>query len=137
MDPAWRLPPAHVPCLRDPLQVNDCGGPWWLAPGQHDSAEALRERVGQFLSHIRHCGAARPVCVGHSLFFRALCAAAGPALAARRPELYRQMRAAKLDNASALAVTVRFPDASGGDAGGEPVVEDAAVLYGGFRPGKH
>jgi broad specificity phosphatase PhoE len=123
------LPPS--PSLAS-AQVNDCAGPWWLAPGQHDSAEALQERVGHFLSHLRHCGAARPVCVGHSLFFRALCAAAGPALAARRPELHRQMRAAKLDNAAALAVTVRFPDGAG-----DPVVEDAALLYGGFRPGKH
>ena len=111
--------------------MNDCGGPWWLAPGRRDTADSVRERVDEFLGHVRHCGAARPVCVGHSLFFRALCGgAAGGALQANRPGLLRQMRAAKLDNASVLAVTVRYPD------GGDAVVEDAAVLYGGFRPGK-
>ena len=109
------------------VQVNDCGSPWWLSPGQHDSEGSLRERVGEFLAFARLCGRDRAVYVGHSLFFRAVCSAAGGAMERNRPGLVGPMRTAKLDNATALAVTVRFPD---GDDG-PPVVEDAAVLFGG------
>jgi hypothetical protein len=103
-----------------------------------DPEPEVADRARAVLALVRCCRRRAPVLVGHSIFFRALCArllaAAGEggggvaAMERNRPALTEQLRRRrKLGNAAVLAVTVYF-----GPGGAEPVMEDADLIFGSF-----
>lgn len=111
------------------FNINDANEPWWTGLSSYENGEKQQERVREFISFVRHCGAKLPIFVGHSLFFRAFYSKRlSTLLLSNRPEISENLKKFRLSNASLLAVTVSFTEIDGAC---EAIITDADLIFGG------
>lgn len=133
------LGPVKAAELTDSIDVDTSSAdtPWWTAISSFDNERDQLERIREFITFTRYCPHTMPVFVGHSLFFRSFYSKRiSKVMARKRPNLSANMKKYKLDNATLLAVTVKYFDLDTGDS--DALILDADVLFGGgFHGARH
>ena len=130
-----------------PVDIADCGTPWWtsqvrvlaaqchafhfiscfLFSLQYESPKEQQHRLKEFLEFVHHNGHDTAIYVGHSHFYKDLCASIiGSKLPIIKPDIAIKLSKYKLSNASMLGLTIVFPHDSD-----VPFIEDASLLFGG------
>ncbi len=133
------LGPVKAAELTDSIEVDTSSAdtPWWTAISSFDNERDQLERIREFVTFTRFCPHTMPVFVGHSLFFKAFYSKrVSKVMARKRPNLSANMKKYKLDNATLLAVTVKYVDLYTGDS--DALILDADILFGGgFHGARH
>jgi len=133
------LGPVKAAELTDSIEVDTSSAdtPWWTAISSFDNERDQLERIREFVTFTRYCPHTMPVFVGHSLFFKAFYSKrVSKVMARKRPNLSANMKKYKLDNATLLAVTVKYIDLDTGDS--DALILDADILFGGgFHGARH
>lgn len=133
------LGPVKAAELTDSIEVDTSSAdtPWWTAISSFDNERDQLERIREFITFTRYCPHTMPVFVGHSLFFKAFYSKrVSKVMARKRPNLSANMKKYKLDNATLLAVTVKYIDLDTGDS--DALILDADILFGGgFHGARH
>lgn len=93
-------------CTRVKIDYNDAHTQWWVLK---DSSSDVESRIEDFLCYIRYCPGNTFICVGHSMFIKALFThRLADAWARENPETAQNLKREKLTNAGCVAVDIDF-----------------------------
>uniref|UniRef100_A0A7S3YWL0 Uncharacterized protein n=2 Tax=Lotharella globosa TaxID=91324 RepID=A0A7S3YWL0_9EUKA len=92
------------------IDYNDANTQWWVLK---DTKSDVKERLEDFLSYIRYCPGNTFICVGHSMFLKALFThCLSKEWSARHPQVAQNLKTEKLTNAGCVAADFTFRGSS-------------------------
>uniref|UniRef100_A0A7S0CWA6 C2 domain-containing protein n=1 Tax=Amorphochlora amoebiformis TaxID=1561963 RepID=A0A7S0CWA6_9EUKA len=109
------------------VDYNDANSQWWVFK---DTPSSVKERLEDFLSYIRYLDGDTFICVGHSMFLKALFThCLSQDWTAKNPETAENLKKEKLTNAGCVAAELVFRSRSKGSEREDCEIVDVKLIF--------